>query len=64
MGAILSQIQDKLGQRVNNAMVSYWSPKMECFVYFGQMTPTNEQFKEEEKVIPNETQQNEDPDST
>jgi len=45
-------------------MVSYWSPKMECFVYFGQMTPTNEQVKEEEKVIPNETQQNEDPDST
>ena len=44
-------------------MVSYWSPKMECFIYFGQMIPTSELGKEEEKVVSNEAQ-NEDPDGT
>ena len=50
MGTILSQIRSKLGPKVENSMVSYWCPKMECYVYIGQMVPLNE-----DKQLPNAT---------
>ena len=42
MGTILGQIRSKLGPKVENSMVSYWCPKMECYVYIGQMQQAEE----------------------
>ena len=42
MGTILAQLRGKLGTRTENQMVSYWCPKMECYVYIGKMTEENE----------------------
>ena len=42
MGTILAQLKGKLGNKTENQMVSYWCPKMECYVYIGKMTEENE----------------------
>ena len=60
IASILAQLKD-LGPKVNNALVSYWCPKMECFVYVGQVTKPldeiNKETHEEEKLPPLMAQQ-------
>ena len=61
MGSILSQIRHQLGPKVENSMVSYWCPKMECYVYIGQMKGEDEAAGGQEKEVALAAE-NEDPD--
>ena len=54
MGTLLSQLYGKLGPKAENSMVSYWCPKMECYVYIGQMKQDSQE--EEMKKVPEDGQ--------
>ena len=50
MGSLLEQLRSKLGSKFEGALVSYWCPKMECYVYIGRMNPIEEITLEERKL--------------
>ena len=47
MSTIISQLGSQIGSQIEKSSVSYWCPKMECYVYIGQILPdeSNEESK-------------------